>query len=116
MSFRRPFSSIKEDEKEDRSLPLPTLKEDVKNVEKTAPDEPSKDELSVGVKNLELLLKSLGYEVNLAERIVQRMREIDGEITRLDENIAQLERQRKNLLMERQRITEVIKTFAGIKV
>lgn len=120
MSFRRPLSSVSKDSSEKRVLPLPSATSDIQGhgeKEQTILNEStlSDTELTQGIKNLEFLLHSLGFNDTLSERITNRLREIDNEINRINSEISQLEQEKNNLLVERGKITEILRVFAGIR-
>ncbi|AKG38917.1 MAG: hypothetical protein ACP5IE_03615 [Infirmifilum sp.] len=113
MSFRRPFTSVKDNE-EPPILPLPSLsqKSPVKIEDKNISD--NSESLGKGIRNLEAVLRSLGVEENISTRITNRLNEIDRELSRINSEIAKLEREKENLLAEREKITKALRLFSGI--
>lgn len=125
MSMRRPFAS--EERKEDgekRALPLPTVR--LQTVDRDSPvpqvqagklaeASASEDIVSKGLKNLESLLRALGFDGAFSERVSARLAEIDREIKNIENEVAKLEEQKRKLLREREKILSVVRAFAGVE-
>ncbi|UNQ72739.1 hypothetical protein [Infirmifilum sp. NZ] len=113
MSLRRPFAngSRVAERAEKQSLPIPSPP---MRMETTLGVVEDKDMLERGLRTLEELLRSLGFEGALAEKVRQRMVEIDRDISRIEAEIAKLEGERNRLLKEKERIASVIRAFSGV--
>ncbi|QOJ79647.1 hypothetical protein IG193_04115 [Infirmifilum lucidum] len=112
MSVKRPFAQVgqqRSSEQPDKpSLPLPP-----------PPLEPRRqaggfEDIERGIKNLEDLLRSIGFDGSLAERVRSRLSEIDREINKIELEISKLESEKNRLLTERDKILSVIRAFSGV--
>ncbi len=116
MSVKRPFAqagqqknppSIEGQNKPSLPLPSPPL-------ERRGQTEGLED-IEIGLKNLEDLLRSIGFDGSLAERVRSRLSEIDREINRIELEISKLESEKNRLLVEKDKILSVIRAFSGVR-
>lgn len=129
MGLRRPFAHGEKRDSERPSLPLPSLSEQrvgggsgAPSAEVEAPGRgeegpaaPNRDVVSRGLKNLEALLRALGFDGAFAERVSARLAEIDKEVRGLETEVARLEEEKRSLLKEREKILSVVRAFAGVE-